>query len=156
MDRKIKLVAPCNADKDRIDGYIVFDEKEFDSADSFEKTITDMINSNMDISVNNLKSAKFLPGAKLVETDSGFVVETFKATKKFESVNNNNYVKEIARHIESGTRSISQIAFLLEMKYGVAQHVTVATLEYFFKEGIIDDSILNRIEPIISSEMITL
>jgi hypothetical protein len=41
------------------------------------------------------------------------------------------------------------------MKYGVAQYVTVATLEYLFKEGIIDESKNNRLELGVSSDLVT-
>lgn len=138
VDKKITLMSPSATSDDWPEGQIVFNESYFSDDISFKKTIQDIIQNRMHISIKELPYVRTNPNLQLVFTPKGFSIRS-----KWMTLNCDTLVcaPELGLLINQGNLTAKQIAEKQWDRFGINPLQTYHDLETIFQQGALDEGL---------------
>ncbi|KYC43082.1 radical SAM family RiPP maturation amino acid epimerase [Scytonema hofmannii PCC 7110] len=134
VERSVKLISPCNADKRWPLGYIVYDLGTFVNADDLKTLIERMIQDNMSQMVRLGDLIRFRRDLTYEALVDGFQVSTRIKTFKFR---HDPFWKELGAIIHQGNHTTVEITQLFASKGVSSAHISYY-LNVLFKHGVLD------------------
>ena len=141
VDKSCKLISPCRASKKNPNGYKVHGSGNFNDVTSFRELLTSLINEAMLQSAQDLEVISLRDGLTVdIEMDSFEILDN-QDKLIFRNFVDKEYVKSLLRYVSMGKYSAEKIAMLLFYSHGVKEAQSLATLEYLFNYGILEEVI---------------
>lgn len=134
VDRTVKLVSPCPASERWPNGYWVYQEARFDTAEELKQLLEEMIETHMPLQVRS-ERLRFRPDLHYQSCDDGFEISTHYWRVKFR---HEPYFRQLGELILAGDRTVEQIVSLFRM-FGIPAYKTLNSLNLMFSHGIFDD-----------------
>lgn len=144
LERKVRLATPTRSSERWPDGYRVYEEGYFETAEDFGRLIDDMIARHMPEGLAEEDIVGFRPDLTVSCTEHGFVAETKYLRRTYD---HHKFGRQLGLMIQSGNRTMSEIVHHLA---GSGEHLfdIHCELQRLFDSGLLSDELthgdLNR------------
>lgn len=138
VERSVKLISPTNADEVWPLGYRIYEEGQFDDAESLRALLDGMIERHMRTGLRSNDRLLFRRGLQYQELDNGFKVRSAFLIQTF---NDTIYppMAELGREIATREWTAGDLALAMEARHGLELSVTFGVLNRMFTLGVLDD-----------------
>jgi radical SAM family RiPP maturation amino acid epimerase len=106
LDKKVRLASPTCASEEWPDGYRVYEEAHFETAEEFASVVDGMIDRHMPDTLSESDVLSFRSDLSVSETDHGFVAETAALRRTYE---NPRFGQHLGQLILAGTHTVEYI-----------------------------------------------
>lgn len=137
VTRRMKLISPCVATDRWPLGYIVFDERSFSDAQSFERNLEEMIQAHMPLTLAPEDEIQLNPDVTYSRVDDGFQLTSKNSAVNLVRSDLADYVGDLGDMVVAGDRTAAQIALASFFHHGVPEANTLGTLEAMFRDGLL-------------------
>lgn len=135
VDRRVKLISPCNADSRWPNGYRIYEEGNFTNVDDLKILLEGMINRHMQLTVRPHDRISFRRDLKYESLPDGFQVSSRFVAHK---LRNKPYLKQLGDVIHQGDKTAAEIAELFNL-FGFSSINIYQSLNLMFKQGLLDE-----------------
>jgi radical SAM family RiPP maturation amino acid epimerase len=106
LDKKVRLASPTRASEQWPDGYRVYEEAHFETAEEFASVVEGMIDRHMPDTLSERDVLSFRSDLSVSKTDHGFVAETQALRRTYE---NPRFGQHLGELILAGTHTVDHI-----------------------------------------------
>ena len=138
VERTVELVSPCAADEEWSKGFIVFDQGNFDSGDSFRTLLYRMIEDNMPEKVLTTDRVALTKRANYSETEKGFFLSSVFGRVGYENENLGQYIAHLGKLLRQGGLRAGDIALECFYLFGKHETLTLGFINDLFRRGLLE------------------
>jgi radical SAM family RiPP maturation amino acid epimerase len=138
-DRMVRLCSPCAPDDRWPNGYRVYDESRFESADEARQIMRTMIERHMPMTLPDETILSFHRVLRFEATAEGFALAGPHLRQRFANTAEQPFLRRLAELISQGRHTASGLAAILAAECGASRDVVDAALDDLFRLGAIDD-----------------
>ena len=135
VDRSVKLISPCEASEEWPLGYRIYDQASFDTASELRDVLTQMIDKNMQQTINLQDRINFRPDIKYEKVEEDFCLSS--PTTRYQLADL-PHLQEMVEVIFNKNLTVGELALLMEREKGTALTDTLHGLNEFFKLGMLE------------------
>lgn len=140
VEKRVRLISPCDACERWPLGYMVFAEDFFTDAASFQ-TVIDRIMENMVIELPNDRPLKFPPWLTYTEIEEGFALQSRHARYDIKNRRAPGYFRQIGELVRDGVSTAGAIALQCNFQFGASESLTRGVLNDLFTQGVLDEGL---------------
>lgn len=135
VDRNVKLISPHPASDSCPDGYRIFEEGTFNTAEDLERLLEGMIERHMPLTIRLDQPLSFRSDLNYEELSDGFQLST---RYKFYKYQHQPYLKALGTSIRRGDKTGEEIISLFSA-FGVPKEAVLQYLQLMFNQAVLSD-----------------
>ena len=136
VQKRVRLITPAPCSDRWPNGYWVYADKSFDTAESFRLIIDEMMDRHMPVSIDQNSIIRFRKDIQFEEIEGGFKLASWGSITTCKGSPNQT---TIASLVHKGESTIAEIAIAIEKSSGVSLEQTKIFLNALFNKGLLDE-----------------
>jgi hypothetical protein len=138
-DHVVRLSSPCAPDDRWPNGFRVYDEAVFETADDARRIMSEMIERHMPLTAPRDRALRFHRALKVEASPDGFALVGPYMTQRFENTAERPFLARAAQLVGEGRYDSGRLAAVLDREFSASAEAVTAALNDFFRLGLIDD-----------------